>query len=222
MLPLNGRKEGLTWRSICLLKKKRGDNPLLKEKSSCCSLKTTGRISQNYQAYEVSRIVIIVLLFSSALSHAIIHVLFACFTTSEDFLVHVKAQVMVRDDSKGGWVPRGAGGMSIVGLCQLPVASSTGTGRDVIGTGAPLEFLIYGRRIADRSVRVIIIAWEIHTWFSPMDLTYSNSLVTEPQSCLLESMFPCSHGQKIVHLALHNVWAHDNDSSLVRTSWASM
>lgn len=66
-------------------------------------------------------------------------------------MVHVKAQVMVRDDSKGGWVPRGAGGMSVVGLCQLS-ASASGSGRDVIGSGTQLEFLIYGRRIADRSV----------------------------------------------------------------------
>lgn len=69
--------------------------------------------------------------------------------------MHVKAQVMVRDDSKGGWVPRGAGGMSVVGLCQ-PLISCSGTSRDVMGTGAPIEFLIYGRRIADRTVSLLV------------------------------------------------------------------
>jgi len=65
---------------------------------------------------------------------------------SEDFLVHVKAQVMSRDDNKGGWVPRGAGGMSIISLCRLPPRSSSPA--DVTSR----ELLIYGRRIADKSV----------------------------------------------------------------------
>jgi len=64
----------------------------------------------------------------------------------EDFLVHVKAQVMSRDDNKGGWVPRGAGGMSIISLCRLPPRSSNPA--DV----SSRELLIYGRRIADKSV----------------------------------------------------------------------
>jgi len=66
---------------------------------------------------------------------------------SEDFLVHVKAQVMSRDDNKGGWVPRGAGGMSIISLCRLPAARSSSQA-DV----GSRELLIYGRRIADKSV----------------------------------------------------------------------
>jgi len=65
---------------------------------------------------------------------------------SEDFLVHVKAQVMSRDDNKGGWVPRGAGGMSVISLCRLPPRSTSST--DVNAR----ELLIYGRRIADKSV----------------------------------------------------------------------
>jgi len=65
---------------------------------------------------------------------------------SEDFLVHVKAQVMSRDDNKGGWVPRGAGGMSIISLCRLPARSSS---QADVGSR---ELLIYGRRIADKSV----------------------------------------------------------------------
>ena len=58
-------------------------------------------------------------------------------------MVHVKAQVMVRDDSKGGWVPMGGGGMSIIGLCRVVTS-----GRDEPN----VEFLIYGRRISDKSV----------------------------------------------------------------------
>jgi len=70
---------------------------------------------------------------------------------SEDFLVHVKAQVMCRDDNKGGWVPRGAGGMSVISLCRLaPPPRSTNPAADV--SSAPRELLIYGRRIADKSV----------------------------------------------------------------------
>ena len=68
---------------------------------------------------------------------------------SEDFLVHVKAQVMSRDDNKGGWVPRGAGGMSIISLCRMPPRSTNPA--DVTSR----ELLIYGRRIADKSVKPI-------------------------------------------------------------------
>ena len=61
---------------------------------------------------------------------------------SDDCLVRVKAQVMTRDDSTGGWVPMGGGGMSRVGLHKL--ASGDG---DQIN-----EYLIHGQRIADQSV----------------------------------------------------------------------
>lgn len=61
----------------------------------------------------------------------------------EDFVVHVKAQVMTRDDSKGGWVPLGGGGMSLIGLCRLVT---------VVRDKTNVEFLIYGHRMADKSV----------------------------------------------------------------------
>lgn len=65
---------------------------------------------------------------------------------SDDYLVRVKAQVMTRDDSSGGWVPMGGGGMSIVGLRKL-----------VISTADDLryEYLIHGQRIADQSVSTL-------------------------------------------------------------------
>ena len=69
-----------------------------------------------------------------------------CFVLSfsDDYLVRVKAQVMTRDDSTGGWVPMGGGGMSIVGLRKLVITSN--------GDDIRHEYLIHGQRIADQSV----------------------------------------------------------------------
>ena len=64
---------------------------------------------------------------------------------SDDYLVRVKAQVMTRDDSTGGWVPMGGGGMSIVGLRKLVIPGA----EDVRH-----EYLIHGERIADQSVSI--------------------------------------------------------------------
>ena len=64
---------------------------------------------------------------------------------SDDYLVRVKAQVMVRDDSTGGWVPLGRGGMSLVGLRRQVLAAS-------LSSELHHEYLIYGRRISDKSV----------------------------------------------------------------------
>lgn len=68
------------------------------------------------------------------------------FCCSDDYVVRVKAQVMTRDDSTGGWVPMGGGGMSIVGLRKLVIS----TGDDIHH-----EYLIHGERIADQSVSSI-------------------------------------------------------------------
>jgi len=59
-------------------------------------------------------------------------------------VVRVKAQVMTRDESTGGWVPLGRGGMSVVGLRRL----ITSTGSDNVTT----EYRLHGQRIADQSV----------------------------------------------------------------------
>ncbi|KAK3092532.1 hypothetical protein FSP39_004061 [Pinctada imbricata] len=61
----------------------------------------------------------------------------------DEFLVRVQAQVMTRDDSTGGWVPMGGGGLSNVGLRKLVKAN---------GEDYHNEYLIYGERIADKSV----------------------------------------------------------------------
>ena len=61
----------------------------------------------------------------------------------DDYIVRVKAQVMTRDESTGGWVPLGRGGMSVVGLRRLVTA----TGDDISA-----EYRLQGQRIADQSV----------------------------------------------------------------------
>ncbi|XP_041354368.1 sprouty-related, EVH1 domain-containing protein 2-like [Gigantopelta aegis] len=61
-----------------------------------------------------------------------------------DYLVHVQAQVMTRDDSTGGWVPMGGGGLSNVGLRKLAKLNG--------GGDLNSEYIIYGQRIADRTI----------------------------------------------------------------------
>ena len=60
---------------------------------------------------------------------------------ADDYLVRVKAQVMTRDDSSGGWVPTYGGGMSDVALRAKSMA-------DV----GDVEYLIHGRRLSDQAV----------------------------------------------------------------------
>nr|XP_022331128.1 sprouty-related, EVH1 domain-containing protein 2-like isoform X2 [Crassostrea virginica] len=63
---------------------------------------------------------------------------------NDEFIVRVQAQVMTRDDSSGGWVPMGGGGLSNVGLRKV----TRKNGEDLLHN----EYLIYGTRIADNSV----------------------------------------------------------------------
>ncbi|GFN99045.1 sprouty-related, evh1 domain-containing protein 2 [Plakobranchus ocellatus] len=87
-----------------------------------------------------------------------------------DYLVQVSAQVMTRDDSTGGWVPMGGGGLSRVRLCKLspPEGSNPGvcegggsnsgtislTGDQASDTGYRIksEYVIQGERITDNAV----------------------------------------------------------------------
>ena len=55
---------------------------------------------------------------------------------------------MTRDDSTGGWVPMGGGGMSIVGLRKLVVSN---------GEDLRHEYHIHGQRIVDESVSSFIV-----------------------------------------------------------------
>jgi len=86
-----------------------------------------------------------------------------------NYLVRVRAQVMSRDDSSGGWVPLGGGGLSNVSVRKRPRTGSGGTGivtnnsgTTNSGTGGNTngsdchpkpkhEYLIYGKRISDES-----------------------------------------------------------------------
>jgi len=61
-----------------------------------------------------------------------------CDSSSGPFLVRVRAQVMTRDDSSGGWVPLGGGGLSNVSVRKrIPDKN---------------EYLIQGKMISDQSV----------------------------------------------------------------------
>lgn len=68
-------------------------------------------------------------------------VLFCCHC-SDSYIVRVKAVVMTRDDSSGGWLPQEGGGLSRVGVCK--VTYPEGNGRSA--------FLIHGERQKDKLV----------------------------------------------------------------------
>lgn len=61
---------------------------------------------------------------------------------SDNYIVRVKAVVMTRDDSSGGWLPQEGGGLSRVGVCK--VMCPEGNGRS--------GFLIHGERQKDKLV----------------------------------------------------------------------
>ncbi|XP_039279300.1 sprouty-related, EVH1 domain-containing protein 1 isoform X2 [Nilaparvata lugens] len=63
------------------------------------------------------------------------------------YLVRVRAQVMTRDDSTGGWVPMGGGGLSNVSVRKRIVHPTD--------TDTKHEYLIFGKRIADTSKVVL-------------------------------------------------------------------
>ena len=83
------------------------------------------------------------------------------FSDSAEYLVRVKAQVMTRDDSTGGWVPMGGGGVSIVGLRKRvhPTAQQDDMRH---------EYLINGQRMSDNSVSTQL---------------YQNGKMKQPTSC---------------------------------------
>ena len=63
-------------------------------------------------------------------------------------MVRVRAQVMMRDDSTGGWVPMGGGGLSNVSVRKRKIHHE-----EMNDQPCKHEYLIYGRRISDQSVR---------------------------------------------------------------------
>lgn len=80
-----------------------------------------------------------------------------------NYLVRVRAQVMSRDDSSGGWVPLGGGGLSNVSVRKRPrivpastaaasAAVSGGTSSQELSQLPKHDYLIYGKRISDQSI----------------------------------------------------------------------
>lgn len=64
-----------------------------------------------------------------------------------DYLVRVRAQVMTRDDSSGGWVPHSGGGLSHVCLKRIPISHNGGNELE-----RHRDYIIYGERITDQYV----------------------------------------------------------------------
>ncbi|KAK1791071.1 hypothetical protein P4O66_002113 [Electrophorus voltai] len=61
---------------------------------------------------------------------------------SDSYIVRVKAVVMTRDDSSGGWLAQEGGGLSRVGVCKVTTAELSGHS----------DFLIHGERLKDKQV----------------------------------------------------------------------
>uniref|UniRef100_A0A670ZY35 Sprouty related EVH1 domain containing 3 n=1 Tax=Pseudonaja textilis TaxID=8673 RepID=A0A670ZY35_PSETE len=61
-------------------------------------------------------------------------------------MVRVRAVVMTRDDSSGGWVPMGGGGLSHVSICKVRHPDE----------GQRRQYLINGERLRDQTVRRIV------------------------------------------------------------------
>jgi sprouty-related EVH1 domain-containing protein len=85
------------------------------------------------------------------------------YLRSGDYLVRVRAQVMTRDDSSGGWVPLGGGGLSNVSLRKRAVTKSSTLQQSAapvdpersdltLALALQYEYLIFGQRISDSSV----------------------------------------------------------------------
>ncbi|KAG7154714.1 sprouty-related, EVH1 domain-containing protein 2-like isoform X2 [Homarus americanus] len=64
---------------------------------------------------------------------------------SGNYLVRVRAQVMMRDDSTGGWLPLGGGGLSNVSVRKRVTQPD-------LDDPTKHEYLIYGKRISDQHV----------------------------------------------------------------------
>uniref|UniRef100_A0A8C1LL67 Sprouty-related, EVH1 domain-containing protein 2 n=3 Tax=Cyprinus carpio TaxID=7962 RepID=A0A8C1LL67_CYPCA len=63
-------------------------------------------------------------------------------SSRDSYIVRVKAVVMTRDDSSGGWLAQEGGGLSRVGVCKVMPAELTGRS----------DFLIHGERLKDKQV----------------------------------------------------------------------
>jgi sprouty-related EVH1 domain-containing protein len=69
---------------------------------------------------------------------------------SGNYLVRVRAQVMMRDDSTGGWVPMGGGGLSNVSVRKRTIPCDIDECKH--------EYLIFGKRISDQMVSLHVLS----------------------------------------------------------------
>uniref|UniRef100_A0A673GAA5 Sprouty-related, EVH1 domain-containing protein 2 n=1 Tax=Sinocyclocheilus rhinocerous TaxID=307959 RepID=A0A673GAA5_9TELE len=81
---------------------------------------------------------------------------------SDSYIVRVKAVVMTRDESSGGWLAQEGGGLSRVGVCKVVPADLELLGRN--------GFLIFGERVKDKEV--------ILQCFLKKDLVYTKATPT--------------------------------------------
>ena len=72
-----------------------------------------------------------------------LHLTYFCFSGTH--LVRVRAQVMTREDSTGGWVPLGGGGLSHVAVRKRKIHHEE-------DPPCKHEYLICGKRISDQKV----------------------------------------------------------------------
>lgn len=97
---------------------------------------------------------------------------------SDSYIVRVKAVVMTRDESSGGWLAQEGGGLSRVGVCKVVPADLELLGRN--------GFLIFGERLKDKQVRELMCA-RLHCMVQKSD---SSSLISSSFSVL--SRWSCS------------------------------
>lgn len=70
---------------------------------------------------------------------------FFCFSFSNSY-ARVRAVVMTRDDSSGGWLPLGGGGLSCVTVFKVIPQEENSCA----------DFLIHGERLRDKTVTIFI------------------------------------------------------------------
>lgn len=78
--------------------------------------------------------------------------------SSDSYIVRVKAVVMTRDDSSGGWLAQDGGALSRVGVCRLLPPELA-----LVPTSTSSQFLIRGERLRDKQVKhTHIQTWPTH------------------------------------------------------------
>lgn len=70
---------------------------------------------------------------------------FFCISSSNSY-ARVRAVVMTRDDSSGGWLPLGGGGLSCVTVFKVIPQEENSCA----------DFLIHGERLRDKTVTIYI------------------------------------------------------------------